>query len=128
MIDVSARRINWLTGDSQVAGSERMKVIWLLSVMLLLVDPTFGQWRLWGRYGRDRTYFQRLQRTDEGVTVWVKKNRVISHLAFDCFKHKVRYLVAIESGEILDQVEGWRSPGPAYGEWLYIKACSSVTG
>jgi hypothetical protein len=100
-----------------------MKTAVLVGMILLLACSTLAQWRLWGIYKGHRTYYQQLTHERSLVEVWVKKDHVLGHLAFDCAQHKVKYLSLIENENLLDAVPGWNTPGARYGEWLYNKAC-----
>ncbi len=100
-----------------------MKAVWVAVIILVLSCTAFTQWRSWGTYKGHRTYYQQLTRQRGLVRVWIKKDRILAQLAFDCGQHKVRYLSAIGNEELLEATDKWNTPSSLYSKWLYNKAC-----
>ena len=101
-----------------------------LAAIVLIIIASFsvvGQWKLWGTRAGKKTYYQRLVRQGDLVTVWLKVNHTLSHIAVDCSNNKMRYMIVIENESLMDADETWNTPGPKYGEWVYRKACSTTS-
>lgn len=100
-----------------------MKAVLIIAVLIFSTSSATAQWRMWGTFAGEKTYYQRLVRERSIVTVWTKKGRLLSHLSFDCSAEKVRYLIVIQRENLLDPDETWNTPTSKYGKWLYKKAC-----
>jgi hypothetical protein len=103
-----------------------MKTVIVIGLVIVFAAPALPQWRSWGKYNGKVTYNQRLVREGDLVTVWLKKSSLISQVGVDCSNHKIRYMVAIKGTELITTITEWRTP-QNYGEWIFKKACSSVS-
>lgn len=103
-----------------------MKIGIVIGLIIVFTLPALPQWRSWGKHNGKVTYYQRLVREGDLITVWLKKGSLLSQLSVDCSNHKVRYMVAIKGTELLTTITEWKTP-QNYGEWIFKKACSSVS-
>ena len=98
-----------------------------LSIFFLIATFCFSaiaQWKSWGKYKGHTVYHQRFTRQRSVVKVWIKKDRILGHLAFDCSQRSVKQLDAIKNGNLIGSWDGFRVVAPkTFGEWLYNKAC-----
>ncbi len=100
------------------------RILFALLIVAICTLPALGQWKSWGKYKGHKVYYQRFTRERRLVKVWIKKDRVLGYLAFDCSQRKVKQIDAIKNGNLIGSWDGFHFVAPGtFGEWLYNKAC-----